>query len=111
MKAQVLQMTTPDGPFTVIAQDGVVLSSGWTGNAGELTGQIHPSLRPGTLETGFTLTPDRQAASGSGDTGSAAAAATDNIPTAAIDNIAWQSCMTWFLARITGATAQERVRL
>ncbi len=50
MKAQLLQMTTPDGPFTILAQDGVVLSSGWTDNPGELTGQIHPSLRPGTLE-------------------------------------------------------------
>ncbi|MEV7474555.1 methylated-DNA--[protein]-cysteine S-methyltransferase [Pseudarthrobacter oxydans] len=50
MKAQLLQMTTPDGPFTILAQDGVVLSSGWTDNPGELNGQIHPSLRPGTLE-------------------------------------------------------------
>ena len=50
MKAQLLQMTTPDGPFTILAQDGVVLSSGWTDNPGELTGQIHPSLRPGVLE-------------------------------------------------------------
>ncbi|WP_258805516.1 methylated-DNA--[protein]-cysteine S-methyltransferase [Pseudarthrobacter sp. NS4] len=50
MKAQLLQMTTPDGPFTILAQDGVVLSSGWTEKPGDLTGQIHPTLRPATLE-------------------------------------------------------------
>lgn len=50
MKAQLLQMSTPDGPFTILAQDGVVLSSGWTGNPGDLTGQVHPSLRPASIE-------------------------------------------------------------
>ncbi|MCQ6270049.1 methylated-DNA--[protein]-cysteine S-methyltransferase [Pseudarthrobacter sp. R1] len=50
MKAQLLQMSTPDGPFTILAQDGVVLSSGWTEKPGDLTGQIHPTLRPATLE-------------------------------------------------------------
>jgi methylated-DNA-[protein]-cysteine S-methyltransferase len=50
MKAQLLQMSTPDGPFTILAQDGVVLSSGWTDKPCDLTGQIHPSLRPATVE-------------------------------------------------------------
>ena len=50
MKAQLLQMSTPDGPFTILAQDGVVLSSGWTEKPADLTGQIHPTLRPATLE-------------------------------------------------------------
>lgn len=50
MKAQLLQMSTPDGPFTILARDGVVLSSGWTGNPGDLTGQVHPSLRPASIE-------------------------------------------------------------
>lgn len=50
MKAQLLQMSTPDGPFTILAQHGVVLSSGWTEKPGDLTGQIHPTLRPATLE-------------------------------------------------------------
>ncbi|RKO23182.1 methylated-DNA--[protein]-cysteine S-methyltransferase [Pseudarthrobacter phenanthrenivorans] len=50
MKAQLLQMSTPDGPFTILAQDGAVLSSGWTDKPGDLTGQIHPSLRPATVE-------------------------------------------------------------
>ena len=50
MKAQLLVMSTPDGPFTILAQDGVVLASGWTAEQGELTGQIHPELRPGDVE-------------------------------------------------------------
>src|SRR5689334_8176688 len=51
MKAQVLTMSTPDGPFTIIARDGVVLASGWTALPGELTGQIHADLLPGEFET------------------------------------------------------------
>ncbi|MDQ0691680.1 methylated-DNA--[protein]-cysteine S-methyltransferase [Arthrobacter sp. W4I7] len=50
MKAQLLQMSTPDGPFTILARDGQVLSSGWTDKPGDLTGQIHPSLRPAAVE-------------------------------------------------------------
>ncbi|AUZ34251.1 cysteine methyltransferase [Arthrobacter sp. PGP41] len=55
MKAQLLQMSTPDGPFTILARDGVVLSSGWTGNPGDLTGQVHPSLRPASIEVVASL--------------------------------------------------------
>ena len=50
MKAQLLTVSTPDGPFTIIARDGVVLASGWTAEAGELTGQIHPQLMPAGFE-------------------------------------------------------------
>jgi methylated-DNA-[protein]-cysteine S-methyltransferase len=50
MKAQLLTMSTPDGPFTVIARDGTVLASGWTAVPGELTGQIHPDLLPREYE-------------------------------------------------------------
>ena len=50
MKANLLTMPTPDGPFTVLAQDGVVLASGWTSDPGELTGQVHPALRPDALK-------------------------------------------------------------
>jgi methylated-DNA-[protein]-cysteine S-methyltransferase len=49
--AQLLTMATPDGPFTVIARDGVVLASGWTADVGELTGQIHPALLPAAYES------------------------------------------------------------
>lgn len=50
MNAQLLTMSTPDGPFTIIARDGVVLASGWTAVPGELTGQIHPELLPAEFE-------------------------------------------------------------
>ncbi|MDQ0864269.1 methylated-DNA--[protein]-cysteine S-methyltransferase [Arthrobacter globiformis] len=50
MKAQLLTMTTPDGPFTIIARDGVVLASGWTADPKDLTGQIHPELVPDVYE-------------------------------------------------------------
>ena len=46
MKAELLTLTTPDGPFTIIARDGEVLASGWTAEPDELTGQVHPLLRP-----------------------------------------------------------------
>lgn len=51
MNAQLLEMSTPDGPFTILALDRVVLASGWTANPAELTGQVHPALRPGSIET------------------------------------------------------------
>ncbi|MHC6593571.1 methylated-DNA--[protein]-cysteine S-methyltransferase [Arthrobacter sp. C152] len=50
MKAQLLEMSTPDGPFTILARDGVVLASGWTEGLAGLTGQIHPGLRPDAVE-------------------------------------------------------------
>lgn len=50
MKAQLLTMSTPDGPFTIIAREGAVLASGWTAVPGELTGQIHPDLLPTEYE-------------------------------------------------------------
>jgi methylated-DNA-[protein]-cysteine S-methyltransferase len=57
MKAQLLTMSTPDGPFTILAHDGVVLASGWTAELGELTGQIHPGLRPADVEAVTDLGP------------------------------------------------------
>jgi methylated-DNA-[protein]-cysteine S-methyltransferase len=57
MKAQLLTMSTPDGPFTILARDGVVLASGWTAEPGELTGQIHPELRPADVEAVTDLGP------------------------------------------------------
>jgi methylated-DNA-[protein]-cysteine S-methyltransferase len=51
MKAQLLTMSTPDGPFTIIASDGAVLASGWTAEPDELAGQIHPLLLPADYGT------------------------------------------------------------
>lgn len=36
---------TPDGVFTVLADESAVLASGWTDDADQLLGLIHPSLR------------------------------------------------------------------
>ena len=73
MKAQLFQMQTTDGPFTILAQDGVVLSSGWTDKPGNLTGQVHPTLRPATLElvTGLGGISDAVEAFYAGDPGPA----------------------------------------
>ncbi|GAA4723762.1 methylated-DNA--[protein]-cysteine S-methyltransferase [Isoptericola chiayiensis] len=39
-------LDTPDGPFTIVADDGVVLASGWTADAASLVALVHPALRP-----------------------------------------------------------------
>jgi len=45
-------MDTPTGPFTILSDpDGVVLASGFTPGPGELTGLVHPALRPPTGST------------------------------------------------------------
>lgn len=51
MTAQLLTMSTPDGPFTIIAREGLVLASGWTADPRELTGQVHPVLRPDAVQS------------------------------------------------------------
>lgn len=40
---------TPAGPFTVIADDDVVLASGWSTDPDRLRGQIADELRPATI--------------------------------------------------------------
>ncbi|MBD8078742.1 methylated-DNA--[protein]-cysteine S-methyltransferase [Cellulosimicrobium arenosum] len=40
-------VTTPDGPFTIVAApDGTVLASGWTSAVDALVALVHPTLRP-----------------------------------------------------------------
>ncbi|TLP94055.1 methylated-DNA--[protein]-cysteine S-methyltransferase [Nesterenkonia salmonea] len=41
-----ITVPTPDGPFTIIADDQYVLASGWTDDPAALTALIHPDLRP-----------------------------------------------------------------
>ncbi|TLP77370.1 methylated-DNA--[protein]-cysteine S-methyltransferase [Nesterenkonia sphaerica] len=48
-------ITTPDGPFTIIADDRWVLASGWTADPKALGGLIHPRLRAGLQPTGAEL--------------------------------------------------------
>ena len=75
MKAQLLEMSTPDGPFTILARDGVVLASGWTSGPAALTGQIHPTLLPDSVE----------AVTGLGDISLAVEAFYDGDPGPAMD--------------------------
>lgn len=46
---------TPDGPFTIVADEaGRVLASGWTAEVEEVVTRIHPRLRPTDLADGQT---------------------------------------------------------
>jgi methylated-DNA-[protein]-cysteine S-methyltransferase len=38
--------STPDGPFTVLADDGVVLASGWTDVASAVVNRVRADVRP-----------------------------------------------------------------
>ncbi|MFE6860122.1 methylated-DNA--[protein]-cysteine S-methyltransferase [Nocardia sp. NPDC057668] len=43
-------LTTPAGPFTALVDsEGAVLAAGWTADAENLRGLIHPTLRPAEL--------------------------------------------------------------
>lgn len=39
-------LDTPDGPFTLLADGGVVLASGWTADHGEIIARLRPGERP-----------------------------------------------------------------
>ena len=39
-------LSTPDGPFTLLAGDAGLLASGWTGDVADLLALVHPTLRP-----------------------------------------------------------------
>jgi methylated-DNA-[protein]-cysteine S-methyltransferase len=51
-------LDTPDGPFTLVASDGVVLAAGWTADVDSLVALVHPTLRPAEV----TSVPDDDAA-------------------------------------------------
>ena len=55
MTAVIQTMHTPDGAFTIVADDaGRVLASGWTADHDAALARIHPSLRPDTVVEGET---------------------------------------------------------
>ncbi|MBN9154873.1 MAG: methylated-DNA--[protein]-cysteine S-methyltransferase [Microbacterium sp.] len=55
MTAIVQTIDTPDGAFTVVADDrGRVLASGWTADVGVAVDRIHPRLRPSAVRDGET---------------------------------------------------------
>lgn len=41
---------TPDGPFTLLADDGVVLASGWTPDPDDILARLRAADRPGGVE-------------------------------------------------------------
>lgn len=44
-------LTTPDGPFSILAADDAVLASGWTEDLAALLALVHPTLRgPGRTD-------------------------------------------------------------
>lgn len=52
-RATAQTLDTPDGPFTIVADDtGRVLASGWTDDAPALAQRVHPSIRPAELAEG-----------------------------------------------------------
>jgi methylated-DNA-[protein]-cysteine S-methyltransferase len=62
MNARTATITTPVGPFTIVADDANVLASGWTSAVDELLGVVHPSLRPTRVEQRRDLGPFTDAA-------------------------------------------------
>ncbi|GAA1688294.1 methylated-DNA--[protein]-cysteine S-methyltransferase [Microbacterium sediminicola] len=55
MTATVETVSTPDGPFTLLADaQGRVLASGWTDNPAEILARVHPMHRPETAVSGRT---------------------------------------------------------
>ena len=49
---------TPDGPFTLLADDGVVLASGWTDDADVVVARVRPADRPSGVESAAPDHPD-----------------------------------------------------
>lgn len=44
------EMSTPDGPFSLVEVEGAVVASGWTQSPEALLDRIHPALRPGAKD-------------------------------------------------------------
>lgn len=64
-------LDTPDGPFSLLALDGAVISSGWTANTDDLLARLHPAERAlvTEIEPGATFAGEAVAAFYSGDLG------------------------------------------
>ena len=55
MSASIQTIDTPDGAFTIVADDrGRVLASGWTADADAALARIHPRLRPESVREAET---------------------------------------------------------
>jgi methylated-DNA-[protein]-cysteine S-methyltransferase len=49
---------TPDGPFTILVDAGVVLASGWTNAVEAIVARLRPSERPGHVDLVDAADPD-----------------------------------------------------
>lgn len=49
MTAHLRTIDTPDGPFTLLEEDGAVLASGWTADADAIVARLRPAFRPSTI--------------------------------------------------------------
>jgi methylated-DNA-[protein]-cysteine S-methyltransferase len=47
---KITTLSTPDGPFTVLADAGVVLASGWTDSAATVIARVRAAERPSAVE-------------------------------------------------------------
>jgi methylated-DNA-[protein]-cysteine S-methyltransferase len=61
MTVRTATVSTPAGPFTIVASDDSVLASGWTSTADDLIALIHPSLRPSSVNSRRDLGPFTEA--------------------------------------------------
>jgi methylated-DNA-[protein]-cysteine S-methyltransferase len=77
MTARTATITTPAGPFTIVADDDSVLASGWTADPADLLDLIHPSRRPPIVSPRRDLGPFTAAARAYHD---GDVAAIDDIP-------------------------------
>ncbi|PKQ30760.1 MAG: methylated-DNA--protein-cysteine methyltransferase [Actinobacteria bacterium HGW-Actinobacteria-2] len=55
---KITTVNTPDGPFTVLADAGVVLASGWTDAPDVVAARVRTPDRPGAFEVVATNDPD-----------------------------------------------------
>jgi methylated-DNA-[protein]-cysteine S-methyltransferase len=68
MTAILETIDTPDGPFTILADDsGRVLASGWTAHADAIAARLAPKNRPTVIERGRTDAADAARAYYDGD--------------------------------------------
>lgn len=51
-------LTTPDGPFTLLADGGTVLAAGWTADPDAILGRLRPADRPAEVDVVGTDDPD-----------------------------------------------------
>lgn len=90
MTAILQTLDTPDGAFTILEDDGRVLSSGWTDDGGRILARLRPERVPGEVGEGRTRAAAAVAAYYDGDL-----AAIDAVPVAqwgtALQLAGWQA--------------------